>query len=245
MHALCDRCQCDQNTGREFSSGRPGYVLSLTPMTALTLLALCCAVGLSGCATSTVSRGATLLSGLKEYQGEIQSLGDSPSRWPDRQRAGGNLKSIILMTVGASLEFYRLVDLDIKRREFEITLRETHVSAKRTQEMRDELTQMSEEIAALKPVIRTQLASIRLESEEEHGVEEVAVRGLLNLALEQFSSNAGPHGLRAPSTKVGRYLVYDLGSFATVSTPDGQSFRCVVFGVAETGAGINCEPITR
>jgi hypothetical protein len=173
----------------------------------------------------------------------MQSLSGSPSRWPERQRAGGDLKNVITVTVGASPEFYRLVDLDVRRREFEITMRETRVPAERVKEMKDELIQINEEIAALKPVIRTQLASIRLESEAERGVEEAAARGLVSLALDQFPSNGGTRGLEAPSTRVGRYRVTDLGSFAAVRGPDGQAFRCVVFGVAEEGAGIKCEPM--
>jgi len=213
-------------------------------MIARILLFICCAAGLSACATSTTaSRGATLLSGLREYQGDMHSLGASPLRWPDRQRAGGTLKEIITVTVGASPEFFRLIDLDIRRREFEITMRETQLSAERLKEMKEELVQMNDEIGALKPVIRTQLASLRLDSQAEPAVEEAATRGLLSLALEEFSSNGGERGLEAPSTKVGRYVVTDLGSFATVRAPDGQSFRCVVFGVAEEGAGMKCDPV--
>lgn len=173
----------------------------------------------------------------------MHSLGASPLRWPDRQRAGGTLKEIITVTVGASPEFFRLIDLDIRRREFEITMRETQLPAERLKEMKAELVQMNDEIGALKPVIRTQLASLRLDSQVEPAVEEAATRGLLSLALEEFSSNGGERGLEAPSTKVGRYVVTDLGSFATVRAPDGQSFRCVVFGVAEEGAGMKCDPV--
>ncbi len=173
----------------------------------------------------------------------MQRFSGSPLRWPDRQRTGGNLKNVITVTVGASPEFYRLVDLDIRKREFEVTLRETNVPADRVKEMKDELIQMNQEITALKPVIRTQLASLRLDTAAEHGVEEVAARGLLSLALEEFSSNRRAGGFEAPATKVGPYVVSDLGSFATVRGPDGRNYRCVVFGVAEEGAGIKCEPV--
>ncbi|MGE5219034.1 MAG: hypothetical protein ACM3SP_18725 [Chloroflexota bacterium] len=219
------------------------YVI-FSAMIARLLLFGFCAVGLSACAASTTaSRGATLLSGMKEYQGDMQSLGASPLRWPDRQRAGGTLKEIITVTVGVSPEFFRLIDLDIRRREFEITMRETHVPAARMKEMKEELVQMNDEISALKPVIRTQLAAIRLDGHTEPMIEEAATRGLLSLALDEFSPNGGSRGLDAPSTKVGQYLVTDLGSFATVRAPDGQSFRCVVFGIAEEGAGMKCEPV--
>jgi hypothetical protein len=212
-------------------------------MIARFLLLVCCAVGFSACSASTsASRGATLLSGLKEYQGDMRSL-SSESNWPNRQRAGTTLKGIITVTVGASPEFYRLVDVDVRRREFEITMRETNVSAERTKEMKEELLQMNEEIAALKPVIRTQLASIRLDNQAEQSVEEVAARGLVSLALDQFSPSASARGLEAPSTKVGQYLVTDLGSFASVRAPSGQNFRCVISGVAEEGAGMKCETV--
>jgi len=213
-------------------------------MIARILVFIFCVAGLSACAASiTASRGATLLSGLKEYQGDMQSLSGSLTRWPDRQRAGVTLKNVVIATVGASPEFYRLVDLDVRRREFEITLRESRVPADRAREMKDELVQMNDEIAALKPLIRTQLAALRLSGDGEPGVEEAATQGLVTLSLEQFSSNGGTRGREAPSTRVGRYLVSDLGSFATVRAPDGQSFRCAVFGVAEEGAAIRCEPI--
>jgi hypothetical protein len=199
-------------------------------------------IGLSGCSTTSLTPGATLLSGLTQYQGEMQRLGSSPSRWPERQRLGGTLKTIITTTVGGSAEFHRLVDLDIRKREFTITMRQTSVRPDRVKEMNDELAQMNEEIAALKPVIRTQLAAVRVESEPNQRIEEAATRGLLSLALDRFSSNGGARGFEAPSTKVGQYLVVDHGAFSTVRSPDGQTFRCLLFGIEE-GAGIRCEPI--
>lgn len=172
----------------------------------------------------------------------MRKLGSSPSRWPERQRAGGTLKTTITTTVGGSAEFYRLVDLDVRKREFIVTMRETSVRPDRVKEMNDELAQMNDEIAALKPVIRTQLAALRVESEPNQRIEEAATRGLLSLALDGFSSNGGARGFEAPSTKVGQYLVADHGTFSTVRAPDGQTFRCVLFGVAEEGSGIRCEP---
>ena len=64
---------------------------------------------------------------------------------------------MITAIIGASPEFYRLVDLDLRKREFNITLRQSNVRPERVKEMTDELAQMDEEIAALKPVIKTQL----------------------------------------------------------------------------------------
>lgn len=196
-----------------------------------------------GCtAAAPLTPGATLLSGLSEYQGEMQGIGGSTARWPERQRAGGALKLIITTTVGASAEFYRLVDLDVRRREFIITMRETSVRADRLAEMKDELSRMNDEIAALKPVVRTQLAALRVQSDSEQRVEEAATRGLLSLALDSFASNGGRRGPETRSVKVGQFVVTDLGTFATVRSPDGQTFRCVILGVAEEGAGIKCDP---
>lgn len=207
------------------------------------LLCLWVIIGISGCATATSTRGATLLSGLGRYHAEMQRLGGSLARWPERQQAGGTLKTIITGTIGGSAEFYRLVDLDIKKREFAVTIRETSVTPERLQEMKNELAQMNDEIAALKPVVRTQLAALSLETEPERGVEDAATRGLISLALDAFSSNGGVRGFEAPSAKVGPYLVTDLGGFSTVRAADGRIFRCLVFGAPEEGAGIKCDPI--
>ena len=59
------------------------------------------------------------------------------ARWPERQRAGGTLKTTITATVGGSPEFYRLVDLDIRKREFIVTMRETSVRPDRVKEMNE------------------------------------------------------------------------------------------------------------
>jgi hypothetical protein len=199
-------------------------------------------IGAAGCASSAYTPGATLLSGLQQYQGEMQRLGNSTSRWPERQHAGGSLKTIITATVGASAEFYRLVDLDVKKREFVITMRETSLRPDRLKEMEDELIKMNQEAAALKPIIRVQTAVLPVQKESQQRIEGVATVGLLNLALDAFSSNRAS-GLEAPSTKVDQYIVTDLGSFSTVRTPEGQTFRCALFRVADEGAGIKCEPV--
>jgi hypothetical protein len=199
-------------------------------------------IGFSGCTTAAYTPSATLLFGLAQYQGEMQRLGGSSARWPDRQRAGGTLKTIITATVGGSPEFYRLVDLDIRKREFVLTLRETSVRPDRAKEMTDELAQMNDEIAALKPVIRTQLAALRVQSDPSQRIEEAATRGLLSLALDGFSSNGAARGFETPSTKVGQFVVTDLGAFSTVRAQDGQMFRCFLFGVPEEGAAIKCDP---
>jgi len=226
-----------------FSLSQTGDVVPLAAMTHRPLLCLWVVIGFAGCSAATLTPGATLLSGLHQYQGEMQRLGSSVARWPERQRAGGTLKTVITGTVGGLTEFYRLVDLDIRKREFTVTIRETSVKPDRLQEMKDELAQMNDEIAALKPVVRTQLTALRMESDPERRVEDAATRGLISLALDAFSSNGGGRGLDAPSTQVGPYVVMDLGGFSTVRTPEGRTFRCLLFGAPEEGAGIKCEPI--
>jgi hypothetical protein len=198
------------------------------------------ALAASSCATGTGSPGATLLTGITQYQGEMQRLGSSPARWPERQRAGGTLKTVITATVGVSPEFYRLVDLDLRKREFAVTIRETSVRPERLKEMQEELAQMNDEIAALKPVIRSQLAALRLQEGPERGVEDAAVRGLISLSLEGFSANGGFGGR---STKVGGFTVTDMGSFSVVQAPDGRPFRCSLYGMPEDGAGVRCNPL--
>lgn len=207
------------------------------------VFSLCAVLALGGCSTATLTPGATLLAGLNQYQGEMRRLGNAASRWPDRQRAGGALKTTVTVTVGASPEFYRLIDLDIRKRDFTATLRETSLQPERIKEMNEELAQMNDEIAALKPVIRTQIASLNFQSDPARRVEDAATRGMISLALDGFSANGGARGLDAPSTKVGPYIVTDLGSFTTVRGPDGQNFRCVLIGGGEDGAGIQCEPL--
>ena len=194
---------------------------------------------LPGCSTSNVSRSGTLLSSLTEYQVEMQSVSSS-SRWPERQRVAGTLKTVITGTVGASPEFYRLVDLDLRKREFTATMRDTNVRPDRLREMQDELIFMDDEIAALKPAIKTQLMAVASHSPGDP-IENAATLGLLGMAVDNFSVTGQSRGPDAPSTRVGQFLVTDLGTFSTVRTPEGQSYRCNVFSVPEEGGGIRCE----
>jgi len=62
-------------------------------------------IGAAGCSTGTYTRGATLLSGMQLYEGEMQRVANSPQRWPERQQAGGSFKTVITATVGGSKEF--------------------------------------------------------------------------------------------------------------------------------------------
>ena len=210
-------------------------------MMKLSIALLLAVAWLAGCSsTANISRSGTLLSGMTQYQGDMQSL-NNVSRWPERQRAAGSLKTVITRTVGASPEFYRLVDLDLRKREFTVTMRETNLRPDRLREMQDELVAMDEEIAALKPVVKTQLSAVANHEQGDH-IENAATLGLLGMAVDSFSAPAS-RGAQAPSTRVGQYLVTDLGMFSTVRTSDGHSYRCDVFSVPEEGGGIKCEPV--
>jgi hypothetical protein len=211
-------------------------MMNIKPMLFLVL------IGAAGCSSGAYTPGATLLLGMQQYQGEMQRVSSSTSRWPERQQIGGNLKTVITATVGGSAEFYRLVDLDVRKREFTITMRETSLRPDRLEEMKDELVKMNQEVAALKPIIRAQTAVLPVQRDAQQRVEGVATVGLLNLTLDSFSSNRAS-AIETPSTKVDQYVVTDLGSFSTVRTPEGQTFRCALFGMPDEGAGIKCEPI--
>jgi hypothetical protein len=213
----------------------PVVMMKIKPMLLLLLIG-------AGCSGGGYTPGATLLLGMQQYQGEMQRVSSSTSRWPERQQIGGNLKTVITATVGGSAEFYRLVDLDVRKREFTITMRETSLRPDRLEEMKDELVKMNQEVAALKPIIRAQTAVLPVQRDAQQRVEGVATVGLLNLTLDSFSSNRAS-ALETPSTKVDQYVVTDLGSFSTVRTPEGQTFRCALFGMPDEGAGIKCEPI--
>ncbi len=154
------------------------------------------------------------------------------------------MKTIITTTVGGSPEFYRLVDLDVRKREFIVTMRETTVRPDRVKEMNDELEQMNDEIAALKPVIRTQLAALRIESEPNQRIEAAATRGLLSLALDGFSSNGGARGFEAPSTKVGQYLVTDHGGFSTCARPRAKLFAARFSALLKKAPGSDASQIS-
>jgi len=197
---------------------------------------------LGGCATQSYTPGVTLLSGLETYKSEMQRIGNSPARWPDRQQIAGALKTVALATGGGSREFFRLIDLDLRKREFNLTLRDGSVRPDRAQEMNGELVKIDEEIAELKPIVRAQLTALPLAGETPQRLESAATLGLLTLAIDNFSSN-GARGFDAPYTKIDEYLITDLGSFARVRSPDGRMHRCSVHGLPEEGAVLRCEPL--
>lgn len=204
--------------------------------------ALICLAILYGCAAGNVSPGPTLLTGIKQYEAEMLHYGNANQRWPERQRAAGALKTVILVTLGGSREFYRLVDMDLKRREYLITMRETSLRPDRLKEMNTELARMAEEANRLKPIVQAQMAAIPAPP-EGHRVEAIATQGLLKLALDSLFSTNSARGLDAPSTTIDQHRVTDLGAFSTVRAPGGQVFRCALFGVEDEGAGIRCEAV--
>lgn len=223
------------------SSGEMCY--SNQTMTRITALCIFAFLGF-GCAPTGVSPGATFLASLNSYQVEMHSLEARPDRWPDRQRLAESMKMTHLATLGGSKEFNHLIDLDLRRREFNIALREPRLNPARAKEIRQELVQINTEIDGLIRIVKGQVANRNLVSMEgSHTVETVAAVGLLDLSLDAFSSKASERGSSAPVTKVGPYSVIDEGSFTTVRTPEGKVFRCTTILVEEEGAGIHCEPV--
>ena len=204
----------------------------------LTLLLL--PIALSACATGTVSPGATLWAGLNNYHEEMRTLEATPDRWPDRQRLAESIKTTYLATLGGSREFNRMVELDLRRRELLIA-RRGGLKPERAKEIQDELAKMNEQIDGLTGVVKGQLMNSQLRAQDpSQSVETIATLGLLNLAIDAFSttSRANP----APATKVGPYTVIDQGLTSVVTTPEGKTFLCAATLVPEEGATIHCQP---
>jgi hypothetical protein len=154
------------------------------------------------------------------------------------------LKSTFTVTMGRSPEFNRLVDLDLRKREFLIAMRDSSLRSERVNEMKAELVKMNEETEGLKGVVRGQIAMTPVNAQDQNQrIEGVATIGLLTLAVDGFSSSKNPSGSSAPTTKVGPYVVTDMAGFSSVRTPEGQTYRCSTYVVAEEGAGIKCEPV--
>lgn len=198
---------------------------------------------LSACAQTQVSPGMTFLVGLDGYQNEMQRLESRPERWFDRQRAGDALKKTYLVTMGGSREFSRMVDLDLRRREFLITLRSSSVPADRAKEMKDELVIMNRDVDVLKEIIKGQVVNAEMRAQEPtQRVERAAAVGLLHLAIDAFSSMGVAAGPNPRTAKVGSYVVSDISpSHSTVRTAEGQFYRCATILVPEEGAAIRCE----
>jgi len=196
-----------------------------------------------GCTNSaTVSPGMTFLAGLNNYQTEMDRLGGNLERWPDRQRLAQSIKTTYLATLGGSKEFNRLVDLDLRRREFLITMQNQTLDPRREQEMKKELVQIDDQLDGLKKVVKGQIARAEAsEPAQPQKVETIATIGLIDLAIDSFAVATPANFPSPPSTQVGPFVVSDEGNFSTVQTPDGQMFYCRTTMVPDD-ASILCEP---
>jgi hypothetical protein len=199
---------------------------------------------LSACSTKSTSPGMTLLTGLTGYHEEMERLEGQAARWPDRQRLGNTIKTTYLMTMGGSKEFNRLVELDVKRREYLIALRANALRPDRAAEVNQELIKIDEEIDALSGLIKGQITRHTMsDPEPQKLIEGVATVGLLSMAIDNFSQSL-PQDVSVPTAMVGGYMVIDQKNIAIVKTPEGQTFRCTTSLVQEEGAGIDCAALS-
>jgi hypothetical protein len=195
---------------------------------------------LSSCSIKSASPGMTLLTGLTGYHEEMERLEGQAARWPDRQRLGNTIKTTYLMTMGGSKEFNRLVELDVKRREYLIALRANALRPDRAAEVNQELIKIDEEIDTLSGLIKGQISRQTMsDPEPQKLIEGVATVGLLSMAIDNFSQSL-PRDVSVPTAMVGGYTVIDQKNIAIVKTPEGQTFRCTTSLVQEEGAGIDC-----
>jgi hypothetical protein len=200
---------------------------------------------LSACSSKTTSPGMTLLTGLNGYHDEMERLEGQEARWPERQRVGNTIRTTYLMTMGGSKEFNRLVELDVKRREYRIALRANSLRPERAAEVKQELVGLDAEVDALSTIVKRQVAARSMseaESQPQQVIEGVATIGLLTMAIDEFSLSVA-RDVAVPSAQVGGYTVTDQKKFTIVKTPEGQTFHCTTVLVQEEGAGINCAPV--
>lgn len=199
---------------------------------------------LSACSAKSTSPGMTLLTGLTGYHEEMERLEGQAARWPDRQRLGNTIKTTYLMTMGGSKEFNRLVELDVKRREYLIALRANALRPDRAAEVNQELIKIDEEIDTLSGLIKGQITRHTMsDPEPQKLIEGVATVGLLSMAIDNFSQSL-PQDVSVPTAMVGGYTVIDQKNIAIVKTPEGQTFRCTTSLVQEEGAGIDCAALS-
>jgi hypothetical protein len=197
---------------------------------------------LGACSSKSVSPGMTLVTGLNGYHDEMERLEAQEARWPERQKVGNTIRTTFLMTMGGSKEFNRLVELDVKRREYLIVLRTNSLRPDRVAEVKQELVGINSDIDALTTIVKGQVAArstSQPQAEPQQMVESVATVGLLTMAIDTFSPN-GAADVAVPSINVGGYTVIDQKNFTLVKTPQGQTFQCTTVLVQEEGAGINC-----
>ena len=199
---------------------------------------------LGACSSKSVSPGMTLLTGLNGYHDEMERLEGQEARWPERQKVGNTIRTTFLMTMGGSKEFNRLVELDVKRREYLIALRANALRPDRAAEVNQELIKIDEEIDALSGLIKGQITRQTMsDPEPQKLIEGVATVGLLSMAIDNFSQSL-PQVVSVPTAMVGGYTVIDQKNIAIVKTPEGQTFRCTTSLVQEEGAGIDCAALS-
>ena len=197
---------------------------------------------LGACSSRSVSPGMTLLTGLNGYHDEMERLEGQEARWPERQKVGNTIRATFLMTMGGSKEFNRLVELDVKRREYLIALRANSLRPDRAAEVKQELVGIDSDIDALTTIVKGQVAArstSQPQAEPQQVIEGVATVGLLTMAIDNFSPN-GARDVVVPTINVGGYTVVDQKTFTLVKTPQGQTFQCTTVLVQEEGAGITC-----
>jgi hypothetical protein len=199
---------------------------------------------ISACSSKTVSPGMTLLTGLNGYHHEMERLEGQAARWPERQRVGNTIKTTYQMTMGGSKEFNRLVELDVKRREYLIALKANSLRPDRAVEVKQELVAMNAEIDSLSALVKEEVTRQAMsESAPQRVIEGVATTGLLSMAIDGFSPSLAPD-VSVPTAKVGGYTVIDQKRIAIVKTPEGQLFQCTTVLVQEEGAGIDCAALS-
>ncbi len=172
----------------------------------------------------------------------MERLEGQAARWPERQRIGNTIRTTFLMTMGGSKEFNRLVELDVKRREYRIALRANSLRPDRAAQVKQELVGIDADIDALATIVKGQVAArstSQPQAEPQQIIESVATVGLLTMAIDTFSPN-GTADAAVPSINVGGYTVIDQKNVTLVKTPQGQTFQCTTVLVQEEGAGINC-----
>jgi len=197
---------------------------------------------LGACSSKSVSPGMTLVTGLNGYHDEMERLQSQEARWPERQKVGNTIRTTFLTTMGGSKEFNRLVELDVKRREYLIALRANSLRRDRAAEVKQELVGINSDIDALTTIVKGQVAArstSQPQAERQQMIESVATVGLLTMAIDTFSAN-GAADVAIPSINVDGYTVIDQKNFTLVKTPQGQTFQCTTVLVQEEGAGINC-----
>jgi hypothetical protein len=200
---------------------------------------------LGACSSKSVSPGMTLLTGLTGYHEEIERLEGQEARWPERQKVGNTIRTTFLMTMGGSKEFNRLVELDVKRREYLIALKANSLRPDRAAEVKQELVGIDADIEALATIVKGQVAARSISQpapQPQEVIEGVATVGLLTMAIDNFSPTIA-RDVAVPNINVGGYTVIDQKNITMVKTPQGQTFRCTTVLVQEEGAGIDCAPV--